>query len=349
MKRTLTLLGALLVLAHPAAGQDTTATVLRRAREFYEALNVERALPLLRQLLSPQWPFDVTPRQRAEAYKYLGAASVLVGQRDSAELQFQAALARDPFTGLDPLEFTPAQIAAFDAARRRSFAVATRPVTRARVDVRIERIAFTIVTIHAATLTALIRPADTTEGFRIFTGDNEGVREIHWDGLTPGGSLASPGRYELLIIGRSRLLSRTDSTRSFFDLAHEVQPLEDTIAAIPTEALLPEREPTVGLVAELAKGLGVAAGVVLLSEGLGHSELGRGQRGAVVIVAGAGVVVGVVSLLSRARGREIPANIEANRRQHAARRAANEAIRRRNADKFAHPLLVITPAAGIAR
>ena len=121
----------------PVGGQDTndtTTAVLRRARANYEALDLERALPLLRQVVSPQWSFAVTPAQRVEAFTYLAAALVLVGQRDSAIAYFAAALARDPFSDLDPQEFTPDQRAAFAAARPRVFAVAARPVaaTRAR-------------------------------------------------------------------------------------------------------------------------------------------------------------------------------------------------------------------------
>ncbi len=60
-------------LASPpaAAAQDTTAALLRRARSHYEGLDLERALPLLRQVVSPQWPFGVTTAQRVEAYTYL--------------------------------------------------------------------------------------------------------------------------------------------------------------------------------------------------------------------------------------------------------------------------------------
>lgn len=349
MKRIAPVLGTLLVLAQPARAQDSTVAVLRRARQFYEALNVERALPLLHQVLSPAWPFEVSIAQRAEAYKYLGAALVLVGKSDSAELVFQAGLARDPFTDLTPLEFTPAQIAAFNAARRRRFAVATRPVTAARVDPRLQRIRFTLVTTHAAELRAVIRPADGRAAFPVFGGESDGVREISWDGLTAARVLTPPGRYELLVTGRSRLLPSADSARAFFELAHEVRLLEDTLPAVAAGALLPERQPGGRSAAELAKGVGVAAGVLLVSRGLAHQDLGSGQGAAVAAVAVAGVAAGAVALLTQSRRRGIPANIEVNRRREEERRATNEAIRRRNAEKIAHPILVITPAAGVVR
>src|SRR5207247_2292682 len=82
-------------------------------------LEVERALPLLRQIISPNWPFEVTRDQRVDAYKYLGACLAVAGKRDSAVLYFRAAIERDPFTDLDPSLFTPAQLATFGEARRR--------------------------------------------------------------------------------------------------------------------------------------------------------------------------------------------------------------------------------------
>ena len=116
----------LVATATAAAAQGGTAELLRQSRELYERLEIERALPILRRVISPDWPFEVTDAQRVEAYKYLGAALSLAGKRDSAVLYFRAALERDAFTDLDPAQFTPNQVAAFAAARRLTFAVGVR-------------------------------------------------------------------------------------------------------------------------------------------------------------------------------------------------------------------------------
>src|SRR6184192_4367133 len=52
-------LAAIVVTAtiSPLAAQGSTAELLGQAHEFYERLEVERALPLLRQIVSPNWPF----------------------------------------------------------------------------------------------------------------------------------------------------------------------------------------------------------------------------------------------------------------------------------------------------
>lgn len=338
------LLSALLLPAR-AVAQDSTAAALERARQHYERLDIERALPLLRQVLSPQWPHPVTPAQRVEAYVYLGAALVLVGQRDSAVSYFGAALARDAFTDLDRRQFTPAQIAAFAAARRLAFAVDVRPVASARADVRTERINFTVATTHAAALQVFIQPLETGVAVSIFSGASEGVRDVAWDGLVADRRLAPAGRYALLAVARSRLLSRADSAQVFFEVAHGTAALEDTLPDLPRGARLPERE-TGRARGELLKGAAVAAGALLASGALANGDLGNGQRGGAALVGGVAVVVGIAGFV-RARP-EIPHNIVENQRREAERRAANDAIRQRNAARSVATVLVITPAAGVS-
>lgn len=349
-------LGVLLALAaglappRSAAAQDTTAALLRRARDYYEGLDLERALPLLRQVVAPHWSFEITAAQRVEAYTYLAAALVLVGERDSAVSYFAAALTRDPFTDLDPRQFTPAQIAAFAAARPRVFAVAVRPVAATRADVRTERIPFTVTTTHTAALQVLLEPLEAgAPAFPIFQGENQGVREVAWDGLTPGGHVAAPGRYALVAVGRSGLLAGTDSTRVFFQVARDVVvALEDTLPSPRGRVLLPEREPLTHARRELLKGVAVAAAAILVSRVLANKDLGGGQRGGATLIAGAAAATGAAGfvVLSRRR-RNIPENVQANLAREVERRAANDAIRRRNADRLAQTILVITPVAGV--
>jgi hypothetical protein len=341
--------GALLLLVRPAAAQDTTAAILRQARARYEELDLERALPLLRQVVSPQWTFPITLAQRVEAYTYLGAALVLVSQGDSAVAYFAAALARDPFTDLDPAQFTPGQLLTFAAARRTVFGLGARPVAASRADVRTERVRFTVATTQRATLEVFLQAIGIdTVPFRIFSGESEGVRDVPWDGLTADGRLAPPGRYALVAIGRSLSLGRADTARVFFQTAYEPVTLEDTLPRIPRRALLPEYQPVRGAARELFKGAALAAGALLASGGLANRRLRAGVRGGVALVAGAGVAVGVGGYVLRSRQRAaIPENITANRQREAERRAANEAILRRNAERLAQTILLVTPAAGV--
>lgn len=337
----------LVASATAAPAQGETAELLRQSRELYERLEIERALPILRRVVSPDWPFEVTDAQRVEAYKYLGAALTLAGKGDSAVLYFRAALERDPFTDLDPAQFTPAQVAAFAAARRLTFAVGVRAGGERRIDPRTQRVLFTAVTTHAAALRGTVRAVGGggTESITLFVGRNEGARELAWDGLAGDDRLASPGRYEVLVIGLSRIVAQTDSARIYFDLAHEVEPLEDTLPPLAPGELLPERyrEATAGL--DLVKALGVAAGALAISGALANDRLGAGKEAR--WVAGAAVGTGLAAFVYRRRHAAAPQNVAANETRRAARRAANDAIRQRNAERLSRTVLLVSPAAGI--
>ena len=329
----------------PLAAQGSTAELLGQAHEFYERLEVERALPLLRQIVSPNWPFEVTREQRVEAYKYLGACLTLAGKRDSAVLFFRAAIERDPFTELDPNLFTPAQLATFGEAQRRTFAVAVRPVASARVDPRTARVTFTIVATHTALVDVKLSAVGTGPPRSLFQGTMDGVREITWDGLVGDRRLAPQGRYALAVAGRSRLTGTSESARVYFDLRHEVAPLEDTLPALDRGALLPERISPEAARRDVAKGLGVAAAALLIA-GAANGDLGGGEREGAVVVAATAAVTGVVAFLVGRRHGAIPQNVVANARRRAERDSANASVRGRNADRIAATVLLVSPAAG---
>lgn len=347
MRRLALALALATLTTSPVAAQSSTADLLQQASQFYEHLDVERALPLLRQIVSPNWPFEVTPAERVEAYEYLGACLALTGKRDSAVLYFRAAIERDPFADLDADRFTPTQLGLFAQARRLTFAVAVRPVAAARIDPRTERLSFTLVSTHATTLEARVRPADGTAGRVLFSGASNGPREVPWDGLLADGRLAPPGRYELTVVGRSTLVPRTDSARVFFDVTHEVTPLEDTLHDLAAGDLLPEQAPRSAATRSLLEGLGVAGATLAISAGLTNPGLRGGLRAGAGVVAGVATASGVAAFVVRRQHREVPANVAGNVQRRARRAAENEAIRRRNAEKVAATILIVTPAAGV--
>src|SRR5205823_5894964 len=117
----------------------------------------------------------------------------------------RAAVARDPSTEPDGRRCTPAQLSTFDEARRRTLAVAVRPVEPARVDPRTTRVTFTVVATHAALVDVKLSAVGAGTPLVLLQGTLEGVREIAWDGLLGNRRLAPPGRYTLAVAGRSRV------------------------------------------------------------------------------------------------------------------------------------------------
>ena len=347
MKRLALGLAVLAGVAARATAQTSTAEVLRAAHDFYEQLDIERALPLLREVVSPSWPFEVTAQQRVDAYTYLGACLTLAGKRDSAVLYFRAAVEREPFTDLDPRLFTPAQLELFHRARRQTFAVAARPVAPSQIDPRTERLTFTVVTTHAASLRAELRTAAAPSGVTLFDDESAGLREIPWSGLLADGRLAPPGRYELVVAARSRLLERADSARVYFDVRHEAPPFEDTLPDLTDRQLLPEQLSKSAARGDLLKGLAVGGGALIISGALANGDLGGSLKAGAGIVAGGAALTGAIAFLARRHQSDIPENVEANARRRAERLATNEAIARRNTEKLAQTVLLITPAAGV--
>lgn len=337
---------ALLALPGAAAAQGNTAELLERAARYHADLDVERELVILRRVISPNSPFVVTHEQRVQAYKYLGAALVVLGQNDSGIVYFRAALERDPFVDLESQTFTPAELAVFAQAKRLTFGLGVQPVGFDTIDPRTQRVGFTVLSTHTADLRVELRPAGATTGLSLYTGTNDGLREVRWDGLLTDGRLATSGRYELFVAGVSRLTQRADSVRVFFSVAQDYPPLEETLPPLRPEELLPEHHPPAVARRELLKGFGFAAAALLIPRILANGEL-RGSRTLATGVAGTASLVGVGGFVYRQRHREIPANVALNAQRRAARATMNAAIVERNAARLAQARLIIAPAAGV--
>jgi len=231
----------LLVSAARLPAQASAAEMLQHAVSLYENVDIENALAILRQIITPPASLDVTADQRAQAYKYVGAIFSLqpgAANRDSALAYFRGAIGQDPGASLDPSSFTPAQISLFEEVRSRTFEVAVRPLRPDTLDSGAV-LAFQCVTSHAASLHAELR-SDTATLLVLYEGPGEGARAVTWDGSLPGQSPAPPGRYAMALIARSNLINVTDSATVYFDLLLDHPPLEDTLPELGPQDLLPE-------------------------------------------------------------------------------------------------------------
>jgi hypothetical protein len=337
----LVLLGGVAPRLH---AQGNTDEALRQSVTLYENLEVERALILLRRVVSPSSPFEVSREQRVTAYKYLGAALAILGQSDSSIVYFRAALERDPFLDLDPDRFTHQEQAALAEAKRRSFAAASRPLVPTAWDPAREEITFSVVTTHQAALRVEVHPLDGGPGAVIYDRETDGVREVTWNGVIAT-RLAPAGLYELRVTGRSLLTGRVDSTGLPFTLRHDFPQLEDTLPPLMSQQLLPERYPPSTGRTSLLKGAAVATAALLIPRLAGNGGLRDGGYGLAAPAAAAAASAGVIAFVIRRRNPEIPVNIALNNARRAERVAANAEIVGRNADRLAKTRLVLTPGA----
>jgi tetratricopeptide (TPR) repeat protein len=333
---------ALIAAPSRATAQSSTDEALNRAIALYEKLDVELAMVILRRVISPSSPFEVSREQRVRAYTYLGATLAILGQSDSAVVYFRAALERDPFVDLDAARFTPQEQRALAEAKRLSFATAARPLVSTRWDPARDQVTFSAVTTHSAALRVEIQPANGGTPAVLYDREGDGIREVTWNGMI-GPRLAAPGMYELRVIGRSLLGGRVDSASASFTLRHEFPTLEDTLPDLSSNDLLPERHAPKAGRSALLKGMAVAAVTILIPRLAGNSELRDGGSGIAATAAGTAAGAGVAAFLIRRRRPEIAANIAINDRRRALRAAENAAIASRNADRIAATRLELIP------
>jgi tetratricopeptide (TPR) repeat protein len=345
-----------LLVPSAARGQGEVDEMIAQAVRQYEELNVERALNSFRQIISPSSPFEVSRLQRVTAYKYIGAALASQGQRDSAIVYFRAALERDPFLDLDPNKFTAQEIEALSQAKLNSFKTGVlmgeKELAGGRfvLDPQQHALPVKIITTHAGELRVeFVNLVDPSQRFVLYRGDNDGFRDLTWNGSVGAGTLLPDGSWELRAWGRSAYTQREDSTAFTFDVAHQFPPLEDTLPALTEEYLLPERHPGSAAWRDLARGtlLGLAAG------GFGFLVASQMKGGTFptlsIAMAGTGVATGTVTFVLRRRNLNIPENIAENNRRRAARDALNAEINRRNRERLAQTKLVLTPTSAVAR
>lgn len=325
-----------------ASAQGSTAESLEQATRLYEDLQVERALVLLRQVISPSSPFEVSREQRVQAYTYLGASLAILGMRDSSIAYFRAAIERDPFTDLDPSRFTERERSAFGEARIRTLAVGARPLLPRRIDPRTDAIPMVIVSTHNAAVRAEVVAAGDTSGVVVFDRESEGVRELSWNARLADGRIAPAGRYWLVVRARDKA-GLTDSSSVAFELAHDLPALEDSLPALSGAELLAERWPRSSAYRQLGKGAAFAAAGLAISA-LGNAKLrgdGRSLAGGIAI---AGIASGVAGAIDRWRHPVNDVAVAQNQRRRDAIAARNAEIASRNAARLALLRIIVIPS-----
>jgi hypothetical protein len=357
---------ATLLLAAPALirAQQATETKLMNAIAKYEAFNVEGARPDLLSIISPGYLEQVTPEQRARAYKYLGASYAVLAAEDTAITYFRAALDFDPFTDLDPARFAATELDAFNKAKAQIFKVAMRPLDqyliRPQAGLPIETAAYTFTVIstqrsnmrivlqHTNPVNAPGQPRDSAPDQVLVSGTNDGVRTVSWRGVLNDGRFAPPGTYNILVSATSTLGAggREERDSKTFRLEHLLEPLEDTLPTLnpndPTQ-LLPTEYRQFAIWQDLIKGGFVGAVAAVALPGIVGSDINTlphalGSAGFVAIGAGA-------SFLYRRRNPQIRVNVVENQRRQAVRTAFNARIRASNETRRSRTVMVLTPVA----
>jgi hypothetical protein len=345
LRRIALLTFAATLVAGRGARAQTTEDNLKRAIDMYTAFNIEGARPILLNIISPNYLLSVTTEQKVKAFKYLGASYAVLDRRDSAVTFFSAAIDRDPFTDLDPREFSAAELAAFSEAKSRIFKVAVRPVEAQRLDTSF---AFHLITTQRANLTVeIIKQSDTTQKELLFQSENDGPRDLAWNGLLRNGQRADSTLYELRAQARQNASVVPTVERQLFKIEHVFEPLEDTLPSIPTNDLLPEQVPASAPWRDLIKGASVAAAAVALPLVALDNDVHWGPHAGVA--AAVGLASGGISFSYRRAHRAIPDNVRENARRQQQRALFNAGVRARNQQRLSRTIMLICPATGCPR
>ena len=333
-------------MVRPLAAQRAPGEVLSRGVILYEELQLERAVTLLREVVSTS-NTTATAAERVRAMKYLGAAFALLGQRDSAVSYFRRVLERDPFMDLDPAVFTAQERQLFTVARQRTFVVGVRTMTDTAFTPGQGRVSLRFVTTQRARVHAIVRRAGETEPLVAFRWTAEGASESPWDGLDQSGARLAAGRYQLEVTATAMTDSASDTLSVRFDVSYDHEPLEDSVA-FDEGSLLPERRPPSIARSRLAAGLAIAAFAVAMPTVIGHGEL-SGTRKHAAVMASVTASGGVATFLLLRRGSGLPANVLENVRRREEHVRRNREIRDRNAARVAAARMIITLPKGESR
>ena len=332
--------------------QRSPAETMQRAVILYEELQLERAIVLLRQVISTSAAGQASPEQRTQAHKYLGAAYALLRQRDSALVHFATALDRDPFLDLDARTFTEGERRLFLESRRSVFAVGARAPADTVITPGAEQVSWTVVTTQPATVQASLRPVDggTDAALTILTTSANGAElaDMRWNGLTASGAVVPAGRYTMRFVASRVGGGATDSASLAVDIRYQHASLEDSLPALRADELLPERRPPSASRTQLVRGMGLAVAALAIPSLLGSKDLGTNGTHTAVM-AGGSAAAGVAGFVLWGRSRVIAPNVAANARRRRERAAYNTAVARRNAERLAGVRLAIVAAQGAAQ
>ena len=349
MRRLLIAALCLAPVALPA--QNTTRERIDRAIAMFNNFQVEQARPILQEIIAPSYLQPVTPQERVEVYKYLGASYALLNHPDTARTFFTAALDFDPFTDLDVNQFGPQELGAFNDAKQRIFKVGVAAIKPKLIMPREDTTFynFRIITTNRGQLNVtVISQQDSNRREILFDDLNDGLRLVRWNGVLRSGQFADTGIYLIRATGQKDGSATPSTAQQFFRLEYHFEPLEDSIPPFRPDQLLQDRIPASAPYWDLAKGIFAGAGAFGMGALMMDQNVTRWQMQA--ITAGAiGVLTGTWSFFYRRTNRTISGNAAENARRQAERARYNAAVEARNRAKLEARWIIITPLAGFSR
>src|SRR4051812_31253740 len=250
-----------------AAHAQSARQLLTKAESLYNASSIEAARLEFLKVTNSRGQVSVV--ERVEAYKFLGASYAVLSQRDSAVAYFVSALDNDPFTTLETT-FGGDEQAAFALAKKTIFKAGISDIVEQALDPRSPKLdsstyVFHVVTTHLAKLNVeLAMRGDSSKHATLFTGNNDGTRDLPWQGVLLA-QRADSGIYELRVTATDLLASAAVAAQTaekpsvLFRLSHVYEPLEDTLPSLTANDTLITQNGRMAPVWDFVKGASVAS------------------------------------------------------------------------------------------
>jgi hypothetical protein len=332
-----------------ASAQAAAAQLLARAETLYNNSSIEAARQLFVQVTN--YKGAVTTAQRVDAYKYLGASYAVLGVKDSAASYFVAALDIDPFTTLEST-FGGDEQAAFSSARKTIFKAAIDTISQKAIDPQSSKTdssiyTFRIVTTHSAKVTVdLLLRSDSSKQQILYSGNNDGARDIPWNGLILA-QRADSGIYELRVTAIDPATPLTpDKPSVLFRVSHVYEPLETPLPPITAADTLVSQNGKMAPVWDFLKGMSIATVAATLPAVALNKGTLPDKTTHMAVGVGLGVIAGSAAALFGSSHPNNPTAVAENERRKRQHDAFNAAVDRRNRARLARTILVIRPLTG---
>lgn len=309
----------------PLQGQTPTDLLAQGVRAYGD-LEFDAAAGFLRRALESDAGIPLERDDRARALTYLAASEVFRANPDTAAAVFRRLILFDTRYVPNQLVFPPEVTNLYDAVRRDTKTITIEIPDNTLLQGGNGQFSLRLFASSYHDVRAVIRDENAIQVRRLYSGPIVDSLDVSWDARDSDRMLVSSGPHELTITS----LDSTGRVVRSIEIPLDIRvTIADTLPhpVAPTDSLmLPERESSGPGVEALAGGLLVGMALAVIPGAMSDSDLLPGR----VVVAGTVSIAGIAAFFVRRPGKELTANVEANRAMWSTWQDEVEAVVREN-------------------